>query len=461
VTDRWVVAGIDAGTTTVKGAAIASDGRRVRHATAPVQPQAATAEAFSAESVADAIKRVAESLWPFDCLAIAGMINTHVLVGDDGAVLTPTLGWGDYRARDYATDGWTATSVVARVRYWREHAPEAVAAARWVMVPRDYALLRMTGHASTDRTSWPDLMEHGALAERVPDEVRSLLPTVCDPSTVVSEYRGVPVVAGCMDSLAAVLGVGATPVGTAINVSGTSETVGVVAAGTARTPSVRGTIELPEGWWHAGPTQAGGRAFSWAAQLLAGGERSRFLEMARAPAPVPTGIVFLPYLDGERAPLWDPDAHAAFIGLTVRDGPETVARAVLEGVAFAVRHVLESATPPGVAPDRLVVCGRLSEFAPWNQIKADVTGLATIVPDEAETGARGAAMLAGAGLGGEPVATVRDALAPRCAQLAPDPTNADRYQPLYDSYRELWPAIRAHMPRRLAGSDTGAPERRD
>jgi xylulokinase len=454
----WSVAGIDAGTSAIKGVVVNEDGHDVRRIDCPIAQGTNPGEQFTADDMAAAIESVAETLWPFDALAIAGPVSSHLLVDEQGNALTATMTWGDHRARDFATDGWTATSVVARTRWWSAHEPEAFAAARWVMLPRDYAVLKLTGHVSTDRTSWPDLVQHGALSERVPDEVRALLPPVEDPAAVVSQYRGVPVVAGCMDALAAVLGVGPTPVGTGISVSGTSESAGVVAATETHRSTVRGTLHVPEGWWHAGPTQAGGRALTWAADLLERGDRTRFIQLVESAPRRPTGVLFLPYLDGERAPLWDPDAYASLIGMTGRDTPATIARAVFEGVAFAIRHVLDSAAPLDTPATRLVICGRLSAIDVWNQIKADVTGLETFVADESETGARGAAMLAATALTGLPLGDVRASLAPSYARVNPDAANVGSYESLYGSYVTLWPAMRDQMRRRLSPDD---PQPRD
>jgi xylulokinase len=245
-----------------------------------------------------------------------------------------------------------------------------------------------------------------------------------------------------MDAVAAVLGVGPTPAGTAIDVGGTSESVGVVAVGEAHRAAVRGSVPLPDGWWHAGPTQAGGRSLTWAAELLTDGDAQRFISLAEQAPGRPTGIIFLPYLEGERAPLWDPAARAAFVGMSSATTKPDLARAVLEGVAFSIRHILDCAAPADCTVRRLVICGRPSLVRAWNEIKADVTGLNCFVPDEPETGARGAAMLAYAGVTGLPLGTAREALAPDGHEIEPGPRNAELYDELFLRYVALWPALR-------------------
>lgn len=436
------VAGIDVGTTSVKGLVINQDARVLRTAAEPLaRPRQAMAE-LDADAIVAAVEAVAGKLWPFDALAVAGMINTHLLVDDRGQALTAAMTWNNQKAGAYATDGWTATSVVARVRCWGAEQPETLARARWVMLPRDYVTLRLSGQACTDPTSWPDLVEHGRLSPRVPADVRRLMPPLARPEETVAEYRGVPLMAGCMDSLAAVLGVGPTPPGTAIDVAGTSETAGVVSVTEAHRAAVRGSVLLPDGWWHAGPTQAGGRSLTWGAELLAGGDSQQFVSLVGQAPPRPTGIIFLPYLEGERAPLWDPAAQAAFVGLSFAHTKADLARAVLEGVAFSVRHVLDNVAPADCALHRLVICGRPSAVRAWNEIKADITGLMSFVPNELEVGARGAAMLAYAGMTGSPLGETRQALAPEGHEVEPEPRNAKKYDDLFKRYIALWPAIR-------------------
>jgi xylulokinase len=434
-------AGIDIGTTSVKGLVIDGDARVLRAAHRPLGSGQAVTD-LDADVAVAAVEAVADMLWPFDALAIAGMINTHLLVDDRGQPLTPAMTWNNQMASAYASDGWTATSVVTRVRRWEAERPEVFRQARWVMLPKDYVTLRLCGKLRTDSTSWPDLMENGRLAQRVPGEIRRLIPSLVQPEEAIGEYRGVPLLAGCMDSLAAVLGAGPTPAGTGIDVSGTSETVGVVADTAEHSVAVRGTLRLPDGWWHAGPTQAGGRSLYWGAGILADSDLQAFVSLVAQAPRSPTGIIFLPYLEGERAPLWDPAAQAAFAGMSSACTKADLARAVLEGVAFSVRHILESAAPADRLVNRLVICGRPSAIPMWNEIKADVTGLTCFVPDQPDTGPRGAAMLAYAGTTGLPLGKARAALAPDGHVVEPEPQNAELYGELFARYVALWPAIR-------------------
>lgn len=435
------VAGIDIGTTFAKGVVLAPDGSCLRSTRVPIGRAVGT-EGLDADGVVEAVRATAEELWPFDALAIVGMINTHLLVDAAGEALTPALVWNDDRARDFASARWKPSSAVARTAYWRSACPEAYERAQWLMLPRDYAVLKLAGRACTDPTSWPDMFVGGVLAGDVPEQVRGLLPESLEPGSQAGEYRGVPLIIGCMDSLAAVLGVGPTPVGTAIDIGGTSETIGVVAATEKRRAAVRGLLRLPEGWWHAGPTQGGGGALAWAADLFADGSHERLLELAAA-AERPTGIVFLPYLEGERSPIWDPAARGAFVGVEARHGTADFAAAVLEGVAFSVRHVLDEASPEGERAGAMVISGGPSAVGLWNQVKADVTGLTCFVPAEPETGSRGAAMLARSFAAGRPLADVRAELALPREEMRPQGEARRRYEDLYRSYLQLWPAIRA------------------
>ena len=435
------VAGIDIGTTFAKGVVLAPDGSCLRSIRAPIG-RSVGAEGLDADAVVEAIRATADELWPFDALAIVGMINTHLLVDADGEALTQALVWNDDRAREFASARWKSSSAVARTAYWESECREVYERARWLMLPRDYAVLKLSGRACTDPTSWPDMFAGGVLAGDVPHQVLDLLPECLEPGSQVGEYRGVPLVTGCMDSLAAVLGVGPTPVGTAIDIGGTSETIGVVSATEERRSAVRGLLRLPEGWWHAGPTQGGGGALAWAADLLAGGSHRRLVELGVA-AERPTGIVFLPYLEGERSPIWDPTARGAFVGIEAHHGPADFAVAVLEGVAFSVRHVLDEASPEGERASEMVISGGPSAVEIWNQVKADVTGLTCFVPAEPETGSRGAAMLARSFAAGRSLADVRAELALPRQEVRPQEAASRRYEDQYQAYLRLWPAIRA------------------
>jgi xylulokinase len=164
-------------------------------------------------------------------------------------------------------------------------------------------------------------------------------------------------------------------------------------------------------------------------------------------APIPAGsegLLFLPYLTGERTPYPDPLARGAFVGLTVRHSQAHMTRAVLEGVAFGLRDSFELMKGVGLSQIRQVrVSGGGARSPLWRQILADVLNSELVTVNTTEGAAYGAALLAGVGAGVWPDVDAACAAAIHVTgQTAPDPIAVDRYEPLYAQYRALYPALR-------------------
>jgi xylulokinase len=198
-----------------------------------------------------------------------------------------------------------------------------------------------------------------------------------------------------MDAWAGMLGAGAVREGDAGYLSGTSEVVGIVSRQRVPTP---GVIAFPncEGiMLHAGPTQAGGASVSWLGELLgrSPAEISALAAKCILERPAP---IFLPHLQGERAPLWDIAARASFAGLDASMGASELARSVLEGVAYSVRLLIGALeASSGVTATRLRHAGGGARSAVWCQIRADVLGRPIDRVESLDSGVVGAAVLAG------------------------------------------------------------------
>ena len=442
-------AGVDIGTTSVKGVVLDQTGTVMRSTLSPL-PELESPLPGRIEQDPDGIvasaSHVLETLWPFDAAALVGQINSHIFLDEEGTALTAVISWADSRAAGFAGSSWRPSSLVSRVAWLEAVEPELLERASIVLLPRDYVALRLGGNEATEASSWPDLTDDGVWRTDVPTAVTDRLPLIVEPTAILTTFRGAPIFAGCMDSLAAVLGCGPTPPGTAIDVGGTSESVGTVFESPEHVPAVRGVIRLPDGWWHAGPSHTGGRTLTWAANAFGfpGGEVERLLDSAAAAAEAPTGLVFVPYLDGERMPLWDPDAVGGLIGLHSHHDQRSIARATLEGVAFAIRHILDVVQPIGQAPvQTLLICGGTARSQVWNQIKADVVGVPTFVPTDPDTGVLGAAMIAAAGMSNLTVAEVRALMAPNLHELRPNPANHAQYSGLHQQYVRLTQTLKA------------------
>jgi xylulokinase len=167
------------------------------------------------------------------------------------------------------------------------------------------------------------------------------------------------------------------------------------------------------------------------------------------------GLVFLPYLAGERSPIWDERASGAFVGLRLDHGRGHLVRAVLEASAFAVRHVAAPIVEAGIAVADLRLAGRPATNRTWAQIKSDVSDLPVLLPRTPETSVLGAAMLAavGAGLMSNLTEAV-ERMASTATRLEPRPETRATYDRAYDVYRRLYPNLREAM-HELAGEQPG------
>ena len=349
-------------------------------------------------------------------IALCGFTRSQVLVDPAGNAVRPAQCFPDSRATaeaaalaDVAAGTWTAMSPwhpLARLRWAQIQDRAAFARARHVLQPKDFLALRLTGRAATDRmaNAWALDRDTGqpALAPwRLAGLDPALLPDLLDPqdrvglvlpqpAPALAPLAGLPVFAGSMDTWCATIGAAAARPGGAYIVSGTTDAAGLF---TTTSRSVDGLVTLPwgDGLYHlGGPSQAGADCATWAAALLGLPDAAALTALAADADGRGGPILFLPYLSGERAPLWEPGARGVFLGLHRDHGPAAIARAVLEGVAFANRDLLSRA---GVGFDQVVLCGGGGRSDLWCQIRADVLGVPIQRSAVEEPGLAGAAAL--------------------------------------------------------------------
>ena len=204
---------------------------------------------------------------------------------------------------------------------------------------------------------------------------------------------------------------------------------------------------------------ATGKALDWLRDDVFGSPESTGELLAEAAAVVPgaDGLVFLPYLAGERSPIWDPSARGAFVGLTLRHGRAHLVRAVLEAADLALRHVAAPIVAAGIPVRELRVSGGLAREPELNRIKADATGFRVAVPAIVETALVGSAIAAGVGTGAfADLAEGARAVVRIDARIEPDPDRREVYDRLFATYVDLYPALRSSFGR-LAALDPGAP----
>ncbi|MGB9752701.1 xylulokinase [Roseiflexus castenholzii] len=425
-------------------------------------------------------------------LGLTGQMHGSVFLDEQDRVLRPALLWNDQRtaaecaevtqrvgaerliaiAGNPALTGFQAPKIL----WLRNHEPEHYARVAQVLLPKDYIRRKLTGISATDAadaagTLLLDLRRRDWSAEILAalDIPRAWLPRVFEGPEVTGGLlpevatdlglpAGLPVIAGGGDNAAAAVGSGIVQPGIVSSSIGTS---GVIFAHSDE-------IALdPQGRLHTFCHSVPGRYHLMAVTLAAGGSFRWFRDILRAVAgqnlgyddltalaasvsPGAEGLIFLPYLSGERTPHLDPLARGAFIGLTARHTLAHMARAVMEGVVFSLRDGLEIMRSLGIAPAQIRATGGGGKSPLWRQMQADIyaTDVATLAAEEGP--AYGAALLAGVGAG--VFQDVDDAVA-RCVRLTtttkPDDRAVVRYDEVYAIYRDMY-AILCNGMHRLA-----------
>jgi sugar (pentulose or hexulose) kinase len=332
--------------------------------------------------------------------------------------------------------------------------------------PKDLVNLRLTGVLATDVTSCMGVMN--LLTRRIEPGLRDLiglpdglLPPAFEPFAPIGRVSaaaagetglpaGIPVVAGWIDAYASKLGTGLGSAGQAFDVAGTAEIVGV--AGREPAADLQGLLAIPlygDLWSVYGLTNTGSDSLRWFVEAfidraLGGDAFATFEREARAVPAGADGLLFLPYIFGERSPVWDEDMRGLFCGIDRSHGRGHFARAVMEGVGHSVRQLIDRARLVGkAAPDRIRASGGGTRNALVNQIKADITGLPLETLKVNETGALGSAMLAAIGIGlARDYADAVNRMVHADRLYQPDPAKREVYARAHRRYAQLYPAIR-------------------
>jgi sugar (pentulose or hexulose) kinase len=423
-------------------------------------------------------------------IGLTGQCPSIVPVDRRGEPLGPGLMYRDNRAAAEAValrrrfgDEWihsltghlpAAFHVAPKMMWLRRHDPKIWANDPLFLEPRDLAALALTGEAATDGTHAAATLLYDLRAGRWSDAMldalgfdQRVLPPIRASGEVLGELRpalarhlglsgSVPVILGGADSQACALGAGVISPGPVSEMAGSSTCLNsVVTEPLAELLITHYPHVVPGPFTTETGINTTGAAVGWLANLLygrppRGAGSAAYVALDAEAAAVPPGadgVVALPVLgDGERT---DPDLRAAFTGVSARHGRGVLARAMLEGAAFAIRGQLELLGGAGAPVTELRVSGGDTRLATWNRIKADVTGLPVrAIPGDAAT--TGVAMLAGLGAG--IYRDVDEAIA-RCvrpdAAIEPDSASRDAYDEAYRRYRQL--AASAVVRRRTHG----------
>jgi xylulokinase len=359
----------------------------------------------------------------------------------------------------------TPDLMLPKIMWLREHEPERYAAARWFASPNDFLVARLTGEVVTDAMNASKYL-HGLGGDGYPEALLSAiglesssLPPVAGPDLglpVRSELRerfGLPaacrVVLSTYDAICAVYGAGVSVSGEACDVSGTVTSFRAVTDLEVRDPAGRlfsAPHVRPGLFLVGGSNNLGGGAIEWVKQVLYDLEADPYGAMDRDavdPPPGAAGITFLPYLLGERAPVWDANARAVFFGLGRNHRRSDLLRAVFEGVGYSVLDIAERLRELGIRVDRVVASGGLARIEPILQIKADMLGVPLTVTRELESTALGAAILVSVKTGGYASIDEGIAAAVRFGRtFEPEPARTEMYRDFFGIYRGLYASLR-------------------
>jgi xylulokinase len=364
--------------------------------------------------------------------------------------------------------------------------PDVWKRTHWLLPPNAYVIAALTGEVAVDHSSagnicgvydmgrraWSEEMLGvlGIPASMMPerlvassDVVGGVLPKWAER---LGEPAGTPVVAGGVDAAVATLAAGATRPGQHVAMIGTSMCWGMLAPTEASAVHTRRSlVAMPhvvggdKDLYVFGGASTAGASVTWFHEQFysdqAAGSTSAsglLVRLDAAAATVPegsAGVVFLPYLMGERSPIWDADASGAFVGLSLYHTRAHLYRAVLEGVTFALRHNIESAREAGLGylDDDLIVVGGATRSDLWMQVVADVTGHPVLTIAEDVEAALGAALLAALGVGLANSEDVRKGWVTLRRRAEPRTAAQEAYDRAFGVYVGLYPALRDSMHR--------------
>lgn len=424
-------------------------------------------------------------------IGLSGQMHGAVFMGEDNQVLRPSILWCDQRTGlecDWITEtigrekvieltsnpvltGFTAGKII----WVRNNEPEVYADTRKVLLPKDYIRFRLTGEFASEvsdasgtslfnvtRRQWADEMLDGTgiprewmppvyespeVSGRISDEVAGL----------TGLKAGTPVVGGGGDQAAGAVGNGVVETGIISSTVGTSGVVFAFADEPVVDPGLRvhTFCHAVPGKWHVmGVMLSAGGSLRWYRDTFAECEtavaRSMNSEVydilssqVASVEPGCEGLVFLPYLTGERTPYPDPNARGVFFGITLRHDRAHFARAVYEGVAYGLRDSFEILGEMNVPIDQVRASGGGARSAVWRQIQADVTGREHVLINIDEGPALGVALLAGVGTGVFPsVEQACRSTIKVASSTAPDASRKAVYDLYYSVYRALYPAVK-------------------
>ncbi len=484
------VIGVDLGTTGCKAGLFSLSGELLGYGASPCAVKRGAANLVEQdcseywESAVESIRQALSKVDPAEIIGIGccGHTPSLVFLDEAGESVRPAITWQDNRAaseaaaldREFTPQQWkdllgldlprNGSYPPARLRWLRSNEPETLSRTRQLLQPKDYLNYRLTGQLASDywgskglvhlRTGAPvkayrEMFDiDPSLAPRCKHPHEFLGTLTSKSASALGLTEEVLVATGWTDAMCGMLGTGALAnSSSAFDIAGTSEIVGLTSLqepenhpGVLVAPVLDTNLRVIYG-----PTQSSGGALDW---FISGflSKQSAFdiQSIDDLIGPDSDGLVFLPYLEGERAPIWDPNARGVFYGISLKHTPGHFLRAVLEGVAFSIRHVLETAeSASGVSTKDLYISGGGATSSQWNQIKADVLGKRVKPTLVRDAGTLGAAILAALAAGVFPdLKSAVEGMVRERPTVTPNEESHTRYDQLYQTYRELYKRLR-------------------
>lgn len=486
--------GIDIGTSGCKALLISVDGDVLASSTATYglsQPRTGWTEQDPALWIEGARKSVASVMQQAPdvellCIGLSGQMHGLTPLDADKNILRPAILWNDQRNSAEVEEitekagGLEALISITgnrmlvgytggKILWMKNHEPELFAKLRYVLNPKDYLRYVLTGELATEvsdasGTGLFNVYQREWATELIEKlGINPAILPVCHESHVISGRisasgsaafglpAGIPVVGGGGDSVIQTIGSGVIEPG---ELQTTIGTAGILAAAlNAPTPSADGRIQMfcnvaPDKWHAMGVSLNAGGAMGWFRSVLSqAGHKSdlsfddivKAAEVSKAGA---SGLLFLPYLNGERCPHPDPSARGALVGLTARHGFGDIGRSVMEGVthAFYDMHALMSSM--GIEGRVIKASGGGARSPLWRQMQADLFNCDVVTTEgAAEGGAFGAALVAGVGAGIWKDATEAARIIRELTRQQPDSVDGDIYRKAHRIYRDLYPAM--------------------
>ncbi len=394
-----------------------------------------------------------------DAVCVVGQGPTCVATAEDGSATRRAITWRDRRMAATASELTSATGaqgwdlgLMPAALWTARHDAAAAAGSRWYLGTWEWLAFRLTGVVGATARPSDDVLASaagiGLEVEKFPQPIAtgelagSLTP---DAASQLGLAAGVPVVAGTFDAAVSVIGAGLTEAGQAIDVGGAAGGFAVMtdspmsAGPYGPLPSL-----LPDRWLLGGAMAATGSALDWLVWNVLDGavDRDTLVAEAADVEPGSGGLLFLPYLAGERDPINDPAARGAFVGLTLVHRRAHLARAIMEAAAFALRHVASPILEAGISVSEMRVAGGPARSDVWNRIKADVMGFPVFVPVVRETALVGAAILAQAAISGDGDLAARARSNVHIEErIAPRQAHREVYDRAYARYIAVYPPL--------------------